>query len=147
MAFTHTNAVRYRYSAGGSMNEKETSRSMTAGAELNVSESLTVALGTTTAQNITGFDIAPNLAKSVFLKAEGYPSGVVLYANGTGGTVMAHLNDGEPYVWTSGTTNFPPGQTNPIVDSTYLTVLPSGHGDASVRTVAIDVKVLYDPTP
>lgn len=149
MALTHTNAVRYRYTAGGGLNEKEVTRTVTGGAETNVSETLTVTLGTTTAQDITGFDfVDASSAISVYMMVDGYASGVSLYANGTGGTLMATLEDGVPYVWTSGTTNFPPGQTNPMVNSTAkITALPSGAGSAAEQTVNVNVKVLYDPIP
>ena len=155
MALTHTNKIRYYYTAGGTTLDTSVTKTQSAGAEANVSESITQALGNVAATTIAGFEFTTkNTAKSVYLKQTGYPSGVGLYINGAGGALIAALDDGVPYVWTSGNPavlgeeNFPAGRANPLHDSiTALYVKPSGDGDAAEQTIAVELKVLYDPTP
>ena len=148
MAFSHTNKVTYRYDTSqGSSIEKSVSKVETAGAEMNVSETVTTDGSSETADiDLEYFEFTTAAqAKSVYLRIDGY--NCALYANGSAGTKMADLDDGVPYVWSyNGGTAFPPGQSNPMVDSTTkLTVKPdAGAGTATEGTLTVNV--LYDPT-
>ena len=147
MSFTHTNKVRYQYVSGSVNVLKEISKVETAGAEMNVSEAITTDASDEDADiDLLHFDFADaSQAKSVYLRLDGFNGG--LWANGTGGTLMADLVDGEPFVWSdNGGLNFPPGRTNPLIDSiAKLTVHPAdGAGTGTAGTIT--VSVLYDPT-
>jgi len=153
MAFTHTNKITYTYTAGGLNTTSIVSKAETWGAEMNISEEVTTAGGIgEDARDLEYFEFTTKTqARSVMLLMTG--DGVntfdcALWANGTGGTKMADLVDGEPFVWSSSdgsTGNFPPGNENPMVDSTTkLTVKPVDETLESI-TGTLTVKVLYDP--
>lgn len=147
MAFTHTNEIRYKYTAGSTVVEKTVSVVETDGAEINVSEAIvTDATTDTTDIDLEYFEFTTKAqAKAVYLRLDGFNG--ALWANGSGsGTKMKDLDNGVPYVWSSNSAaNFPAGATNPMVDSTTkLTVTPvSGAGTGIAGTII--VKVLYGP--
>ena len=146
MAFTHTNEIRYKYTAGSTVVEKTVSVVETDGAEINVSEAIVTDATTEDADiDLEYFEFTTKAqAKSVYLRLDGFNG--ALYANGSGGTLMKDLDDGIPYVWSSNSAaNFPAGATNPMVDSTTkLTVQPdAGAGTGTAGTII--VKILYGP--
>ena len=149
MAFTHTNKITYTYSAGGVDAVKTISKTETAGAELNLSEQITIPALSSANITISDFEfITKAQAKSVMLKSDG--AAVTLYANSeSGGNLMgAALADGEPYVWSDNSgDNFPPGNTNPMIDATTSLIVKPAASDSAERTPTITIKVLYDPTP
>lgn len=153
MAFTHTNKITYNYLSGGSSVNAVVSKSATLGAEMNISE----LVGTYADPNqlndieIEYFEFTTaSKAESVYLMLDGYNG--ELWGGSSGGTKMVDLVSGEPYVWTKdGSANFPPGNTNPMVDSTdKLIVKPKtavgGGALAGSDSCTLTVKVLYDPT-
>lgn len=158
MSFTHTNTIRYLYGAGGSTTSDVVTRSESAGAEFNVSESINAVITENAIQPLPlGVLEVPSGQSFVssYLRVDG-ASGV-LYGSGTiGGSagsaqVMATLQDGKPMVWSSnGGSNFPPGATNPfIVNGAFdsgLVFIPTSGSVASGQALTITVKSLYDPT-
>jgi len=148
MSFTHTNKVRYQYVSGSVNVLKEVSKVETAGAEMNISEAITT--DSVTEENdidLEYFEFTTAAqAKSVYIRLDGFNG--ALYANGSsGGDLMVDLDDGEPFVWSyGGGTSFPPGNSNPMKNSTLkLTVKPdAGAGTETAGTIT--VSVLYDPT-
>ena len=148
MSFSHTNNVRYYYTAGGSTTSVSVSKSETAGGEMNVSETVVLTDASTADVDISDFEFATAAgAKSVYLLAEG--ANVSLWANGSSaGTKMADLDDGIPYVWSyNGAVNFPPGQTNPMVSSTAKLSVKPDSAPAGDTNLTLTVRVLYDVTP
>ena len=72
MALTHTNKIRYYYTAGGTTLDTSVTKTQSAGAEANVSESITQALGNVAATTIAGFEFTTkNTAKSVYRNQPG----------------------------------------------------------------------------
>ena len=149
MAFTHTNKITYSYTAGGSSVGSIISKTETAGAELNLSEQITIPALSSANITISDFEFAEkDQARSVILKSDGAP--VTLYANSeAGGNLMgAALADGEPYVWSyNGGDDFPLGNSNPMIDSTASLIVKPGNAKEDDRAVTITIRVLYDPTP
>ena len=158
--FTHTNKVRYIYTAGGVDDSKEFSVSETAAAEINISEAHTliapVTGGSRHQWDITGFEFATKAtAKSVYIRLDGTNGGLSANGDFDAGTEMVSLKAGVPYVWSSdGGSNHPVGATNPMVDATLkLTVKPDSYDETNNPLNVVDniatltVKVLYDPTP
>lgn len=146
MSFSHTNKITFRYIAGGNVDDITVSKTETGGAEMNVSQAITTdASVETTDIDLEFFEFQTAAqAKSVYIRLDGFNGS--LFANGSIGTEMAALADGEPYVWSdNGGLNFPEGNTNPMVDSTTkLTVQPdAGAGLETPGTIT--VRVLYDP--
>ena len=82
------------------------------------------------------------------LRSDG--AAVTHYANseGVSNLMGAALADGEPYVWSyNGGTDFPNGNSNPMIDSTASIIVKPAASDSAERTPTITIKVLYDPTP
>tara|TARA_Y100001973_G_C5113006_1_gene288671 strand:+ start:414 stop:857 length:444 start_codon:yes stop_codon:yes gene_type:complete len=147
MAFSHTNKITFEYTDNGGVASKSVSKAETSGAQVSIEEAITTDSSSATADiDLEYFEFTTaSKAVSVYLRIDGF--NCALYANGSGGTKMADLDDGEPYVWSyNGGTNFPAGNSNPMVDSTTkLTVRPDS--DAGTDTAGtLTVKVLYDPT-
>lgn len=147
MAFSHTNQIAFTYSAGGTSAKKTISKTETSGAEMNISEAITTDSSSETADiDLEYFEFTTaSQAKSVYIRLDGFNGAI--YANGSGGTKMIDVDNGEPYVWSyNGGTDFPAGNSNPMVNSTTkLTVKPDvGAGTDTAGTLT--VKVLYDPT-
>ena len=114
---------------------------------MNISEAITTDSSSETADiDLEYFEFTTaTQAKSVYIRLDGFNGAI--YANGSGGTKMTDLDDGEPYVWSyNGGTDFPAGNSNPMVNSTTkLTVKPdAGAGTDTAGTIV--VKVLYDPS-
>lgn len=149
MAFSHTNKIVYDYSAGGSTSSKIVSKTETAGAEINLSEQITIPADSSANITISDFEFATAAqARSVMLRSDG--AAVTLYANseGVSNLMGAALADGEPYVWSyNGGTDFPNGNSNPMIDSTASIIVKPAASDSAERTPTITIKVLYDPTP
>lgn len=60
---------------------------------------------------------------------------------------MADLDNGEPYVWSYNSgTDFPAGNTNPMVDATDMLRITPDAGAGTDTAGTLTVKVLYDPT-
>ena len=159
MAFNHENRITYRYTAGGSSETKEIVITETEEAEINLSYTVAMGSTVTAALVVPGFEFADSTkAVSVYFRLDGV-NGKILgdgAGHSAGGTLMANLDDGVPFVWSkNGGVNFPAGATNPMTSTaaTALNITPDAH-HAVTNPLAIDgnsvtltVKVLYDPSP
>ena len=147
MAFSHTNKITFEYTDNGGVASKSVSKTETSGAQISIEEAITTDSSTgETDIDLEYFEFTTaSKAVSVYLRIDGF--NCALYANGSGGTKMADLDDGEPYVWSyGGGTSFPAGNTNPMVDSTTKLTVKPDVGTAEDLAGTITVKVLYDPT-
>ena len=151
MALTHTNKIRYVYTAGGMALEKEITKTETDGAEMSISQQVVTSdTVETSGLLLEYFDFqTSNRAKSIYVKNSGFNCD--LFATGTNGAgggsaKMTGLMDGEPYVWSyNGGTGFPMGSVNIMKDSTTGLVIHPLVGAGTDTTGTIDIRVLYDP--
>lgn len=148
MAFTHINTIRTSYSAGGVVIANDVSKTETAGAEINISEAITTGDPETTDIDFDYFvfELA-NRARSVFIKLDGFNG--ALYAENSSAvqTKMLDLDNGEPYSWSyNGASDFPVGNTNPMVNDTVKLIVRPDAGAGVATAGTLTVKVLYDPT-
>lgn len=149
MAFTHINTIRTSYSAGGVVIANDVSKTETAGAEINISEAIATDAVTETTDidfDYFVFELA-NRARSVFIKLDGFNG--ALYAENSSAvqTKMLDLDNGEPYSWSyNGASDFPVGNTNPMVNDTVKLIVRPDAGAGVATAGTLTVKVLYDPT-
>jgi len=143
MSFSHTNKIRYIYSAGGVDNTTEVSAVETGTGEANVSETWTLGGSPLTQQILDHFTLEEKgQVLSVFLLVEG--------CNGTlvddSDVAVAVLTKGVPVVWSKGGgTSFPVGSTNPMNDGMEgLKFTPSGADAVDGASVTLTVRVLFD---
>lgn len=148
MPFSHTNQITYSYQAGGQNSIKTVSVVETAGAEINISESLTAGDPSTTALVINGFEFQTAAqARSIYIRVDGFDC-TVRGNDGVADYDIKALENGKPFVWShNNTNNFPPDARNPLEDGTVsISVVPNGSTEVGA-TGSIEMKVLYDPTP
>tara|TARA_R110002167_G_scaffold250811_2_gene456998 strand:+ start:959 stop:1396 length:438 start_codon:yes stop_codon:yes gene_type:complete len=143
MSFTHTNKVRYEYTAAGTTEAKQTEGSETGSGEANVSETWILSSSPLTVQNISFFNLeAKGQVLSTFLMVEGCNGTLVDASDGA----VATLVNGIPQVYSKGGgTAFPVGSTNPMNDSMVgLKFTPSGSLAIENASVTLTVRVLFD---
>jgi len=144
MSFTHTNKVRYEYTAGAVIETKQTEGSETGSGEANVSKTWVLSASPLTVQEIEYFNFELKAqALSTFIMVAGC-NGIIKDQTGT---TLATLTNGVPQVWSKGSgTPFPVGSVNPMVDGiTKLTFTPSGAGLAIENaSVTLTIRVLFD---
>jgi hypothetical protein len=156
MAISHTNRIRYNYSAGSSSQAKDVSVTETAGGSIAISEAFTIGATPTDTLVVTDFNVpTPADVKSVYIVAEqtGSAGGGTLatgsFANQGGASAIGPdpVNAGEPIVWSdNGGNNFPQDASNPfLAAATSLEYTPDA-GLAQNDEVTIIAYVLYDPT-
>ena len=159
MAFTHTNRVTYKYTAGGTNHTKEISIDETGSGEINISETLTFITAYDGSQkyDLSGFEfVTASSAVSTYIEVDG--TNAAIWKNGhssEGGTKMLDVDDGVPYVWSkNGGTSHPVGTENKLLDSTTkLTIIPHPYDEtdnpkhADGNTATVTIRVLYDVTP
>ena len=154
MAFTHTNKIRYVYSAGGVSNTKEISVSETEDMEINLDYLLYLVtpVNGTKEYDVPGFEFTfKSAAVSTHFLLEGVNGAI--WANGSGGTKIVDLEDGVPYTWSKNSgVSHPAGAENKMVNSTAkLTIIPDAfHETTNAKhvvdnAVTLKVRVLYDP--
>ena len=143
MAFTHTNKIRYRYTAGGTEIDQEVSKTETGGGEANVSEALgPLSSSPATPLVIDYFNYEEEYQTlSVFILLDGFDGTLKDHA----GVVMLNLTDGDPFVWSkNGGTDWPMGASNPMNDNTTsLSITPVGASENDEATFT--VRVLFNP--
>ena len=147
MSFSHVNQLSYSYTAGGDRLSKSVSKTETSGAEINISEAVTTdASAGETAIDLDYFEFqTASKAVSVYIRIDGFDC--VLKGGVSGASTMATLADGEPYTWSyNGGTDFPVGNTNPMVDATDMLKIVPALGTAESLAGTLTVKVLYDPS-
>jgi hypothetical protein len=147
MSFTHTNKITFDYLSGGSSLSKAVSKTETSGAEINISEAVTTdGSSETTNIDLSYFEFQTAAkAVSVYLRIDGF--NCALYGGASGASKMADLDNGEPYVWSYNSgTDFPAGNTNPMVDATDMLRITPDAGAGTDTAGTLTVKVLYDPT-
>ena len=151
MALTHTNKVRWRYTAGGTQISDELTTKETDGAVISISQQIvTNHTAETSGILLEYFEFTTaNRAKSLYLKLDGFNGDV--YATGTdgaggGSSKMTGLFDGEPYVWSyNNGSGFPAGSENVMRGSTTGLVVHPLAGAGTTTTGTFDLRVLYDP--
>ena len=159
MTFTHTNKVKYTYTAGGVNETKEVSVAQTEEAEINLS--YTLVLGSTVdgtvSYSVPGFEFATKAkAVSVYLRLDGVNGAIKADGAGhpAGGTLMANLDNGVPVVWSyNGGVSHPVGATNSLIDATTsLNIKPDAYDEDDNplhvvdNSITLKVRVLYDPS-
>ena len=150
MALTHTNKIKYRYTAGGIELEKEVIKTESHGGEMSLSQQIVTSGGPKPGTETTDIDLeffeftTAAQAKSVYLRLDGFNA--ELYANGSAGTKMIDLEDGEPFVWSyNDGIDYPPGNSNVMKDSTTKLTVQPDVGAGTDTTGTIEVRVLYNP--
>jgi len=143
MSFTHTNSIRYIYTANGIEQAKTAEVSETGTGEANVSETWTLSASPLTVQNISFFNLeAKGQVLSSYIMVDGCAGTLVDQSDGD----IAVLADGVPHVWSKNSgTDFPIGATNPMNDSIVgLKFTPSGALAIEDAVVTLTVRVLFD---
>lgn len=152
MAFSHTNSIRYKYTAGGVEADKTIAKTESGSAEINIEHEVTMGATVTADLSVPGFEFADaSQAVSIYARLDGV-NGAIYCDASSGGDKIADLDDGEPFVWSkNGGLNFPAGATNTLVDSTTSLVVKPDAYHATTNPLAVDgnkatitLRVLYD---
>jgi len=151
MAFSHTNKIRFTYTAGGVDEVKDVSKTETASAEMNISHVVTMG-GTVTADlDVPGFEFADaSQARSIYARLDGV-NGAIYCDASSGDDKIADLDDGEPFTWSyNGGSSWPPGTSNTLVDATTSLVVKPDAYHATNNPLAVDgneatitIRILY----
>lgn len=130
---THKVDYSAKYADGTSSLETQLSDSNTAGAELNITES--IADGVVDGRVLTGL-IDVSQVKSIYVEAPGVLTLELNHASTPTQTIKTEKNN--PTIWSTGFT----GRVNPLIaDFTDIYVT-----NASGGALVLEVRILYDPT-